>query len=499
MTRASMFKLAISGLALAAIIGGPSTVVGASSGNSAVNPARAARAAQRAQQMLGNHHADRALRYAEDAVAMDPGNGAHRATLGQVYMALGRFASAEQSFADAASLGVENNRTIIGRALAQVANNRAADAVSLLDANASTLPASDYGLALTLAGQPQRAVLILTDVVRAGDSTPRDRQNLALAYAMSGRWLEARLIAAQDIGLARVGDRMAQWAQMGQAGDPRVRIAAMLGTQVTEDSGLPVRLALNSATPSASALAMNDDPAPLALYAPSVPAMDSAAAAAVDAATDGDSDAAAAVDAAVDVAPAASADTAMAVDVAPSVAAPNQGAATGGITFVSQPVVQPLRSLIAMIAPLARPDAPRTATRGGRPVRVAGQNMAGSAPAAAATADSAAPVAPAATTRGWSVQLGAFANIAVARAGWTQASRRFAAPLAGHEAVSTSASVNGRTVYRLAATGFASRAAADAACRSIAGAGGACFVRQIAPGEPIRWASRQTGTQIASR
>jgi hypothetical protein len=102
-------------------------------------------------------------------------------------------------------------------------------------------------------------------------------------------------------------------------------------------------------------------------------------------------------------------------------------------------------------------------------------------------------------TTGWSVQLGAFESLAVAQERWRSISRRHAGPLASHDGISTSATVNGRTVYRLSATGFATRAAATSACAAVARAGGDCFVRQLPAGENVRWASRQSPTRVASR
>lgn len=483
MNRSAFFKLAASGLVMATGLGLPTAaVVAGDSQTPEINPARAGRAAERATEEMQRGRQERALRYAEEAVAMAPADANYRVLLGQAYLANGRFASAEASFGAARELGSTDSRAIIGHALSMIAVGRAAEAAELVDANAATLPASDFGLALALAGQPERGAMVLTDVVRAGGSTARDRQNLALSYALAGRWLEARLIAGQDLSPAVAGERMTQWAAMTQAGDPRLRIAGLIGAEIQEDPGMPVRLALRGGAAAPVMLAQAEDPAPLALYAPA-PLQNSAEL----------------VDELLDAPQAATAPVQVAAAEPAPVAVAS--AEAQGIVFVSNPVIQPLRGIVAMVAPLANPSAaaPAPAPQA-RPVRVAGR--------ATAAAPVAAPVAaPAPTARatgpvrtsGWAVQLGAFDSVGVAQDGWSRASRRFGAQLAGKDGVSTSASVGGRTVYRLAATGFDSRAEAQSACSAIARSGGRCFVRQIASGEPVRWASRQTPTRVAAR
>lgn len=468
MNRTTFLKLAASASCIAAGFGAAAPmVVAGDSAPARVDTARAERAAERASEALQRGRQDRALRFAEEAVANAPGDPEHRELLGQAYLSSGRFASAEASFAAARELGSTSGGAVVGHALSLIALGRGGEAASLVDANASNLPASDYGLALALAGHPERGALVLTDVVRAGGSTARDRQNLALAYALAGRWLEARLIAGQDLSPAVVGDRMEQWAAMAQAGDPGMRIAGLLGTEVREDAGMPVRLALRGGAAASVALAASDDPAPLALYAPAPP-----------------TDSAALVDELLaEPQPVAVAATDTAPE--PSFAPVELAAASepGGIVYVSEPVVQQLREVVAMVAPLAAPEPAPRASRAATRV------------AAAAPAHATGPV----RTRGWAVQLGAFDSVGVAQDGWSRASRRFSSQLAGKDGVTTSATVRGTTVYRLAATGFGSRAQASAACGAIARSGGACFVREIGAGEPVRWASRSVPTRVASR
>ncbi len=490
MTRSVPFKLAAIGFTALVGFGAPQAALMADDGAAPqANPARAARQADRASEALERGRHDRAVRFAEEAVAMAPDDAEYRVLLGQTYLASGRFASAEESFDAARQLGSTHSRVIVGHILSLIATGRNQQALDLIDANASTLPASDFGLALALAGQAERGALVLTDVVRAGDSTPRDRQNLALAYALAGRWLEARLIGGQDVGPARIAERMQQWAAMAQSGDPRQRIAGLIGATVRTDPGMPVRLALRGDTPQ-MAMVAPVDPAPLAMFAPRPPAtgaelvaelLDEAPAEPVSA----PQPAMVAMQAPI-----------VPVDVPASTTAAPQGREIDGIVYVSNPIIQPLRGVVAMIAPLANPTPAAAPQPAPRAVRTAGRvsaPVATPAPTRAVTA----PTGPVRTS-GWAVQLGAFDSIGVAQNGWTSHTRRFA-QLGGHDGVSVSATVGGRTVYRLVATGFDSRADAAATCTAMRRQGSDCFVRQVAPTEPVRWASRQTPTRVAAR
>ena len=99
---------------------------------------------------------------------------------------------------------------------------------------------------------------------------------------------------------------------------------------------------------------------------------------------------------------------------------------------------------------------------------------------------------------GWAVQLGAFSSNGAAQRAWSQFSGRYGA-LDGYDAASHFAKVGGRDFYRLTANGLGSRGEAVALCNKVKASGGVCFVRNLSGGEDYRWASRDTGTRLASR
>lgn len=499
-------NLATSGVILAIGLGAPTAIVVASDGEgTAENPAAAANRAERASRDLARGRIERALAAAEDAVAYAPNDASHRVLLGNIYMSAGRFASAASSFEAAEQLGATDRRAVIGRVLSLIATGHQAEAHSIVEAHAQDLPASDYGLALALAGDVDRGGLVITDIIRSGNATPRDRQNLAFIYALAGRWLEARLVAAQDLGPARVGPRIEQWAAMLQSNSGLMRVAALMQVTPQNDGGMPVRLALRNAAPVTFAANTPVDPAPVEQYAPPPPVSTTEMVDAALAEADGNSNAPAAtpVPAAAPVVVAA-AEVPAAVVVPTPAAQPAASPATNppgswvgsdGRLYVSNPVVQQLRRAVAMVAPLARPHRVAGSINPGRAARAVTPDAtpAATTPARTVTARLSPPTGPVATS-GWVVQLGAYDSLAIARGAWTNLSRRHAS-LSGHDGVTSSASVGGRTVFRLSATGFASRSAANGLCASVRHAGGNCFVRSMAAGENVRWASRTLPTR----
>ena len=235
------------------------------------SPEKAFQWARKAEQAVAKGKNDRALQFAEMAVEAQPQNRDYRALLARVYMANGRFVSAERTLLDVMELGQVDPRTVISLALCQIAQGNTEGAVSLLDSHRSILPVSDFGLTLALAGRSGEAINILNEAVRVDGATSRTRQNLALAYALEGRWRDARVMASQDMAQDNVNERIAEWAQFARSGAHTLRVAGLLKVRPDmSDSGQPVRLALNSMPPAALAVA---DVAPVA---PSFDSLDAA-------------------------------------------------------------------------------------------------------------------------------------------------------------------------------------------------------------------------------
>lgn len=469
MNRNMILKLAASGMVLSFATSGctgtmPSTVAGASQAMPS-KPVEADKAAEKARQLLAQGKLPRALGQAELAVSLDNQDGGHRALLGQVYLSSGRFASAATAFDDAVKLGVKDPGTVVGLVLAKIAVGDQRAALTLIEDHRDSLPASDAGLAQALAGDLQRAIFTLTEAAKQPDAGARTRQNLALALALSGRWAQSRIIASQDLSPAKLDARMGEWAAMAQQQQPELRVASLIGVKAIADGGMPVRLALlESQTPVALADASAAfDPAPIAEFAPPPPP---------------------------------------AVVVA------------AAVESVPQPAIRsvelPMPTTAAKAAEAQMILADKT------PYRVAPQTA-----AAVAAAKPAPPVAgeraAAAEARqlasavtsprmrsfdakkpsGWAVQLGAYDTLGIAKEKWGKLSRANG-QLAAFPASSQSATVKGRSFYRLTVNGLSSRAEAAALCADLNAAGQSCFVRSMNPGEKVQWAAKPS-VKLASR
>lgn len=384
-----------------------------------------------AQSALAKGQAEKAVQHAEAAVLAEPRNPGFRALLGAAYMEAGRFESAATSFGDALDLGDTNPRTVLSFALAKIATGQPRAAASVLDEHANNLDQADLGLALALAGQPERGVHVLVNAVRGSDeATPKLRQNLAYAYALAGNWRAARVMAAEDVPADQLDTRLGEWAAMTAPEMSQQRIASLLDITPRSDNGQPQRLALAN-----------------------FPAQEVMVA---EAAAQGDAEmelAAAEPVRVADPAPSATFSAAFAA-AEPSVATVKPAAS--GIRYVSNPVVQalPASGNARRAAPAAAPRLAQGATQ---------RRMA--ATAAGAPAQS----APATHL----VQLGSYDSKLEATRGWSVLQARFP-QLKGRKPVITEAVVNGRTFWRVAADGFTSQSA-KAMCGTVKSAGRGCF------------------------
>lgn len=206
--------------------------------------AASAKAAERASKALSKHETDKAIVAAEQAVALSPRTAQYRMLLGQSYLQAGRFQSAAQAFGDTLALDGGNGRAALNLALTQIARGNQQTARTTLDAHIGDIPTADRGLALALAGDTSGAVALLTLVARSPDTSPKVRQNLALAYALAGEWGIARVVAAADMSPADVDARLEQWAAFVQPRDAADQVASLLGVQPAADTGQPTALAL---------------------------------------------------------------------------------------------------------------------------------------------------------------------------------------------------------------------------------------------------------------
>ena len=484
--KSTLINLTASTLALGVSMAGFAAIATSAASNAAPESdnrtARdAAGDAAEAREALAENRADRAVRYAERAVEKLPYSAEYRHLLGRAYLAVGRFASAETSFQDALTINPEFERSGFNLALTLIAQGRRQDALEELADLEGRIGASDLGLALALAGNHERAIDVLQQAARANGGDPRARQNLALTYAMAGRWAESRITAAQDINLANLNDRMTQWASFASPTNSWDQVATLLGVEADgRDGGQPQRLALApmpTETMLAAAPAGAGVPAPIVAFAAPAP-----------------------------IGAPPSAPRVTEVDVPPPVIAaapaPIRSAPPPAVAVASAPssefIVEDEPVYLASAEPTAPRPAPVAAQRPA-PAPIAAPRS-GPAPIAASRPVASpqsvhAASAPRSRSGNYMVQLGAYSQQANVALAWDRAVRRHAG--LAEFTPSRATFERGHTLYRLSFGGFETRNEARGMCRTLKAQGIDCFVRARAGDSPLQIAAR-AGTGLAS-
>jgi len=450
MTTLSYSKYAFRGIARLWVT---SALVGGLLSGCAVLGPNHAKLAGHAQTALGKGSTVQAIALAEQAVLADPRNAAYRALLGTTYLRAGRFEAARQAYDEAMQLGEDSGKTALSLALADIALGRTAEAADTLNTYRDTIPASDYGLAMAMAGQTPTGIAALTDALRSGENTPKVRQNLAYAYALDGSWREAKLMAQQDVPADKLAARLQSWAIMGQPEDGRRRVASLIGAPLRADSGQPTSLAL----------ALFPEPSKLAEEAAAKASQQSADLAAAKAS---DRDGSALAKAAVAALPAAPRAAAPAAPL-PSLADASSVPAKAQLAAIDLPPSNTAAPAAGAFGPVSMPKA--------QPV-----------PAAAALAGKASPV----------VQLGSFASADGAQRAWRHVTAQHPV-LGSYRSQFTEVTVAGRKFYRVQAAGFPGLAVARQMCQSVKAKGGVCLV--MAEPHGVAPPGRPTATRMAQR
>lgn len=413
-----------------------------------------AESSDKAEVALAKGKADKAVNHAEEAVLASPRDAYSRTLLGNAYLEAGRFASAAQSFEDAIALGDTSPRTTISLSLALTGMGDRAKAIYVLESQEAAIDPADFGLAIALAGQPQRGVHVLSNTLRAGNNTAKVRQNLAYAYAMSGQWREARLMVAEDVPADKVGERMAEWGAMARPEQYRVRVASLLKTQLVNDPGQPAMLALNN-NPSVEMLASESTET-------------------------------------------ADTDLAYAEELPASPAAPVERAPIERIVFDEEDDSEDEPKQV-IVATLPKEPAQKPAAKSAVSVAEAfaeAPAAASKAPAPAKAKASAAAPRVSLAKGDYNIQLGSYFSEADAEEGWAKFQKMYP-ELADAQRIISKARVNGKLYYRVAAVGFA-KDSARAMCSSVKGKGGGCIA--YAQNNPLPGALLDSGkVRVAAR
>lgn len=440
MARALRFGSTLSFIALASITAGcaapQSHVAWGGKANGEVGLATKAMVA------LNSNKIPEAIDFAERAVAKTPTDAGFRAILGSAYFAGGRFKSAEAAYKDSLALYSNQPQVVLKLALVEIAQGKNSEALAFLDAGRDVLDPADYGLAVALAGRPAEAIPVLEQAARSPEADARVRQNLALAYALSGDWTNARTVAAQDVPGDQLDARIHQWMQMATPGQQSTAVASLVGVSpAAVDPGQPVQLALNKTDTQMAQNAPVSAPQPQPQ--PQQPQVAEAA-------------------------------------PPPMMPAP--------VAVVPAPVE---------LAHAGPPPAPEAMPFVNVPPKAAKKVAATPATKQAQATRAPAPSKPAlmrnaSLSRGNSgvvVQLGSYSNANSVLVAWNNKARRFRS-LAEYTPMSARFSSPKGNFYRLSVKGFGSVSEAMALCSSVRHSGGSCFVRNVAGDTPVQIASR---------
>jgi len=397
--------------------------------------------ATKAQMALASNDVASAIPLAERAVEKSPRDAGFRALLGNCYLAAGRFASAEAAYRDSLTLIANQPQVVLKLALVEIAQGKNDEAKYLLAQAQGMLDPADVGLALALAGDPQNAVAVLEPAARATGADSRTRQNLALAYALSGNWEQAKIVASQDIPGDQLDARIQQWMTLAKPARTSDQVAAFIGIQpVASDPGQPTRLALNDAEPVRQAAAEPIGNVPQSLTSTAT------------------------------------------VELPPAPVAATEPVAVAAVEPTAVPAVIPA----AVAEPAPAPIVPAIAVSEARPAL---------SPAAVRLSESIGTIRKASATRvakGKSravVQIGAYSSRDRIASAWTRVAGKHGS-LKRYVPVTARFSGAKGTVYRLAVKGFDSDREAVNLCVSLKRAGGSCFVRSVSGDAPVQFASR---------
>jgi hypothetical protein len=334
-------------------------------------------------------------------------------------------------------------KLVLKLALVEIAQGRDADALAALDAARGALDPADYGLAIALAGHAAEAVDVLNQVARAPGADARVRQNLALAYGLSGDWTTAKTVAAQDVPAEQLDARIQQWMAVATPTRPSDQVAMLTGVHPAVDPGQPQALALNSSPAGTRLAELLPKTAPQPVEQPQQVA---------------------------------------AIPATPPPALPEPEPAVvaeAAQSLLKDNAEQPEAPVVQAVA--AKPEAP---TRFDTPVQPA------KFVAISDTIRRAADAARKSNGRSNSVvQLGAYSSADRVNVAWKNLTKRYPA-LANYTPMRARFTGAKGTFWRLSIKGFGNQQEAIARCEQLQSRGGKCFVRRVAGDAPVEFASR---------
>ena len=161
-----------------------------------------------ADSLLAMGNLDAAYRILGDLIAdqSTPLPGGTYYSYGKAALALGNFSAALDGFSRAATMLPGDPRPKSGKAIALAATGRIVEAIAALNGADDPSSLSNKALILAAIGSTEAAIDILEPLLRSGRAQARNRQNLAMAYLLSGQEQRAFQVARLDLDGASVNE-----------------------------------------------------------------------------------------------------------------------------------------------------------------------------------------------------------------------------------------------------------------------------------------------------
>ncbi|PCI64355.1 MAG: hypothetical protein COB37_01910 [Kordiimonadales bacterium] len=149
---------------------------------------------------------------------------------GKTMLVQGRFSDALSAFDTASTMLPGDAPTASGRAISLAALGRTDEALAAFRSGSDTLTLSNKALVFAATGRAGAAISILEALMRTGQATSRDRQNLAMAYLLGGRENEATRIARIDLDAASIDETFTFYRSLLSLAPKRRMQALVTGT-----------------------------------------------------------------------------------------------------------------------------------------------------------------------------------------------------------------------------------------------------------------------------
>lgn len=177
-----------------------------------------------------------------DALVIDAESSAARRGLGNAMIAMNQADLAVREFEKVLENNAKDHRAYNGLGVAYDSVGTHTKAQEYYYAGLEIVPGdvslrNNLGLSLAFAGHFKGAIEILRPLALRSGASPRDRQNLALAFGLSGDTFNAEKFARLDMDANAVRRNLSYYAALRKMDDPILRVKSVRAGYVMKPSG----------------------------------------------------------------------------------------------------------------------------------------------------------------------------------------------------------------------------------------------------------------------